>query len=226
MSDDAPDRKIRHHPSEATLVAYAAGSLWEGAAVVVAVHLVHCAQCATNVRLAEKVGGVILDSLPPAPLAPEMLQRTMSRLNDVPDDIATNGDVPHPRRVKAVLGESQSSVSSLLRDADWRWLAPGIRRAALLRGPDEGALHLLRVRPGTALPQHSHRGTELTLVIAGAFVDEAGHYGPNDVAEADEAVSHEPLAEGSEECVCLIATQGRLRFGTLLSRVFGAFARI
>lgn len=226
MSDDAPDREIRHHPSEATLVAYAAGGLWEGAAVVVGAHLVHCARCAATVRLAEKVGGVILDSLPPAPVAPGMLERTMSRLNGVPDGITVNADVPHPRRVTAAPGESQSRVSSLLHDAEWRWLAPGIRRAVLLRGPGEGALHLLRVRPGTALPQHSHRGTELTLVIAGAFVDEAGRYGPNDVAEADEAVSHEPVAEGSGECVCLIATQGRLRFGTLLSRVFGAFARI
>ncbi|GGC72615.1 anti-sigma factor [Siccirubricoccus deserti] len=217
---------IRHHPSEATLVSYGAGNLWEAAAVVVGAHLIHCAQCAATVRLAEKVGGAILDSLPPAALAPVMLERAMSRLNEVSSDVAAKADAQHPRRVTAVQGEGHSILPSLLRNAEWRWLAPGIRRAVLLRQPDDGTLHLLRVRSGTALPQHSHRGIELTLVIAGAFVDAAGHYGPDDVAEADEAVSHQPTAEGQDECVCLIATQGRLRFGSLASRLFSAFARI
>jgi putative transcriptional regulator len=217
VTDEAPG--IRHHPSEATLVAYAAGSLWAAAAVVVGAHLVRCARCAGTVRLAETVGGTILGGLPPAPLAPGMLERTLSRLDEGPGGVAAQADPPHPR-------EGRSIVPSLLRAAKWRWLAPGVRRAVLLRRHEEGTLHLLRIRPGTALPQHSHRGTELTLVIAGAFADEAGRYGPDDVAEADEAVSHRPVAGGPEDCVCLVATQGRLRFGTLLSGVFGAFARI
>ena len=111
-------------------------------------------------------------------------------------------------------------------EARLRWLAPGLRHAVLLRGPESGTLRLLRVAPGTALPRHSHRGTELTLVLAGAFAEETGRYGPGDLAEVGEAVSHRPMAEGPEDCVCLVATQGRLRFGALLGRIFGALARI
>ena len=111
-------------------------------------------------------------------------------------------------------------------EARLRWLAPGLRHAVLLRGPASGTLRLLRVAPGTALPRHSHRGGELTLLLAGAFADETGRYGPGDLAEIGEEVSHQPKAEGPEDCVCLVATQGRLRFGALLGRIFGALARV
>ena len=66
-----------------------------------------------------------------------------------------------------------------------RWLAPGVRHAVLLRGRTEGTLRLLRVRPGTALPRHAHRGTELTLVLEGAFADETGRHGPYDLVEVE-----------------------------------------
>ena len=41
---------------------------------------------------------------------------------------------------------------------------------------------------GTAVPDHGHRGTELTLVLQGAFRDETDRFGPGDVEIADEAL--------------------------------------
>jgi putative transcriptional regulator len=113
-----------------------------------------------------------------------------------------------------------------LRDVRLRWLAPGLRHAVLLRGPADGTLRLLRVRPGTALPRHAHRGMELTLVLEGAFADETGRHGPGDLIEVDEATTHRPVAGGLTDCVCLIATEGRLRFAGLLGALFGAVARV
>ncbi|MBL6081381.1 cupin domain-containing protein [Belnapia sp. T18] len=77
-----------------------------------------------------------------------------------------------------------------VRNARLRRLAPGIRHAVLLRGPDGETLRLLRIKPGTALPRHSHRGTELTLVLKGAFADETGHYGPGGLAPPLRTVLH------------------------------------
>ena len=82
------------------------------------------------------------------------------------------------------------------------------------------------VPPGIALPRHAHRGAELTLVLEGAFVDETGRHGPGDLVEVDGEESHRPVAEGTADCVCLIATEGRLRFGGLLGALFGAVARV
>ncbi len=43
MSGGTTGTTIRHHPSEATLVAQAAGSLWKAAALIAEAHLDRCA---------------------------------------------------------------------------------------------------------------------------------------------------------------------------------------
>ena len=226
MSSGLPGTTIQHHPSEATLVAQATGTLWQAAAIVVRAHLGCCAKCSTTVRLAEAVGGALLDGLPPVPLASDALQRALDRLDNEADSALMGRNVLAAQQGPMADHQAHSVLLPGVRNARLRRLAPGIRHAVLLRGPDDEALRLLRVKPGTALPRHSHRGAELTLVLKGAFADETGHYGPGDFAEITEEMSHRPTAEGAVDCVCLIATQGRLRFGALLSRLFGVVARV
>lgn len=212
---------IRRHPSEATLVAYAAGTVWDAARPLIERHLELCAQCRTGLEWAEAVGGALLDELPPTPLAPGALDRVSERLR---------GDAGYSARSAlraSSAAEAEATVAPRgLRDVRLRWLAPGVRHAVLLRGPKSGTLRLLRVKPGTALPRHTHRGAELTLVLEGAFTDETGRHGPGDLVEVEEEVSHRPMAEGPVDCVCLIAAEGRLRFGGLLATLFGAVTRV
>lgn len=212
---------IRRHPSEATLVAFAAGTLRAAALRVVRGHLHVCPQCRADAHMGEAVGGILLDELPPSPLAPDTSRRVAALLGE-----KAGGHV-QPGAPEATAAETgpQSTLHEF-RDVRLRWLAPGVRHAVLLRGPADGTLRLLRVMPGTALPRHAHRGMELTLVLEGAFADEAGHHGPGDLVEVDAEASHQPVAEGPLGCVCLIATEGRLRFGGLIGALFGAVARI
>ena len=222
MSGGSGAPAIRRHPSEAMLVAHAAGTLWTAARPVVQGHLDLCEHCRAVFRFAEAVGGALLDELPPAPLSPDALQRVAGRLG------GRAGAPVQPAASPAPAAVAEEAAMSPLgrRDARLRWLAPGVRHAVLLRGPTEGTLRLLRVRPGTALPRHAHRGTELTLVLEGAFSDETGRHGPGDLAEVEGEESHRPVAEGTADCVCLVATEGRLRFGGLLGALFGAVARV
>ena len=211
---------IRRHPTEATLVAHAAGTLWSAARPVVQGHLEVCARCRATLALAEAVGGALLDELPPTPLAPGALQRVSQRLR------GGVGRPSAPGPALAATGAGPRVPPHGLRDVRLRWLAPGVKHAVLLRGPADGTLRLLRVKPGTALPRHAHRGTELTLVLEGAFTDELGRHGPGDLVEVEGQASHRPVAEGRTDCVCLVAAEGRLRFGGLLGAIFGAVARV
>jgi putative transcriptional regulator len=226
MSGGTIGTTIRHHPSEAMLVAQAAGSLWEAAALIVEAHLDQCAHCSATLRLAEAVGGALLDGLSPMPLAPDALRRAMDRLDEVDSGVPEGSNFSSAQQAPAAPRQEHSLVRQKAHNTRLHWLAPGIGHAVLLNRPGNGTLRVLRVKPGTALPRHSHRGSELTLVLEGAFVDETGHYGPGDLAEVDETISHRPVAEGPTDCVCLIATQGRLRFNGLLTRLFGAIARV
>ena len=61
------------------------------------------------------------------------------------------------------------------------------------------------------LPEHGHHGGELTLVLRGGFSDVTGRYGPGDVEDVDNEIEHRPVAD-PEGCVCLVGSEGPVRF--------------
>ena len=206
-----------HHAAEATLVCHAAGGLDEASRAVVATHLYACPHCREVARLAEAVGGQLLDGLAPASLAPDALAHALARL-DRPAPPAP----PAPPADSAALGDI-ALPPSLLRYARrpgglgrWRWVAPGIRHIRLLPEPgaprDGSTLYLLKLAPGSKVPEHGHRGHETVCVLAGSYSDRLGRFGPGDLAEADAEVVHQPVADAGQDCICLIATTAPLRF--------------
>ena len=58
-----------HHPSDATLLVYAAGALGEGLSLAVAGHLAFCSACRDAVGAGDAIGGALLDTLAPVGLS-------------------------------------------------------------------------------------------------------------------------------------------------------------
>ncbi|SDG89145.1 ChrR family anti-sigma-E factor [Roseospirillum parvum] len=216
----------RHHPSEATLMAFAAGALDEGLALVVSCHLVSCPACRALVAEGEMIGGALLDSSQPAPLADDALSRMMARLDEPepPPPPATDGNAPAwmpaplARQMNALHGPSWAAQAR--RSLGWRWLAPGVRQLSVMRRTrGGGTARLLSIAPGTTLPHHDHGGLELTCVLDGAFHDERALYQTGDVAELEPDTPHQPVAEGNHPCLCLIANEQPTRFSGLVGRL-------
>jgi len=84
---------------------------------------------------------------------------------------------------------------------------------------------LLRIRGGAAMPQHSHDGDELTLVLQGAFGDEGGHFARGDLAMTDDHVDHRPVADIGIDCICLTVTTDNLRLTGPFMRFLNPFMR-
>jgi putative transcriptional regulator len=66
----------------------------------------------------------------------------------------------------------------------------------------------------------------MTLVLAGGFSDESGHFVRGDVAEADPSVNHQPVADPGEDCLCLAVTDAPLRLTGPFGRLLNPFLRI
>ena len=91
---------------------------------------------------------------------------------------------------------------------------------------DDGMRAILyRIRGGKAMPQHTHDGAEVTLVIRGAFADKSGRFGPGDVAITDEDVDHIPVAEAGQECVCFAVIDAPVRLTGRFGRWFNRFVK-
>ena len=222
---NAGDRTPQRHPSEATLLAHASGSLGVAHRFVVATHAMNCADCHNAILAAERIGGVLLDGLAPTALQPEALRLCLARLETATASTRAHRPADPPPRVgKLMLPPALHG----LQPGKLRWLAPGVRHATLFKD-ERGTLHLLRVNSNMALPQHSHRGLELACVLQGACHDESGQYLAGDVSEVgdeDETAAqqggnreHLVVTDPPGDCVCILATTGRLRFRNPLVRL-------
>jgi putative transcriptional regulator len=208
---------IRHHLTDRLLMSYAAGALPEAFSLLVATHVSLCDECRARLASYDALGGAVLDSDAVA-MADGSLDAVMARL-DAPE-------VSHITRPRGLLPEPlQGYIGTDLLSVNWRSLGMGVRQAILPTSRAASA-RLLYIPAGQAVPDHGHRGTELTLVLQGAFRDATDRFGPGDVEIADQDMQHTPVAEAGLPCICLAATDARLRFTSLIPRLLQPIFRI
>lgn len=216
--------KISLHPDDSTIIAYAAAALTEGFSLVVAAHLEYCPSCRQRLNDAQAFGGALLMDLkptqPPAGGLDDIWARIETAGADERRTAATATDEVLPGVLLPFLQGGFDAIP-------WRRLAPGIDQHRFDEVESgEGGVRLLSIAPGITIPEHTHRGGELTLVLKGAYQDEIGLFRRGDLADLDPSVSHQPMATKEEPCICLIATDKPLRFSGLVGRMLQPFIDI
>jgi putative transcriptional regulator len=199
---------------------YAAGALPHAFDLVVASHVSMSDDARARLAGYEAMGGVVLSDMNEARIAEDSLERTLAKIAGAPNRKAParpeNGIFPEPLR--NVVGGDADAVK-------WRSLGLGAKQC-VLQSDDGASARLLYIPAGQAMPEHGHRGMELTLVLQGAYRDEADRFARGDVEFADQTTDHTPVAEGDVDCICLVATDQRLRFKGLLPRIAQPFIGI
>lgn len=208
---------VTRHPDTAWLMDYANGTLSRNFELILAAHLMACPQCARELRAAERLGAELMMQGAPAPLA--LAADRITHAETV--DCTWVSDRPAP----AVNGEALDLPSVVSKYLDcgigalpWRRAGRGLE-VARLRATDEDRLWLVKAAPGTVLPRHTHSGSELTLVLKGAFFSGDTIYAAGDIEDADETVDHQPVVTRDSECLCLAVTDGPLKFRGWLPRL-------
>jgi len=200
---------------------YAAGQLPEAFNLVVATHVSLCDECRAQLASFDAVGGAILEEAAEISMGEDALARALARIEDLPQ--ATRSEPLKPAGIfPAPLADYVGGDLSSVR---WRRVGGGVRQAILPTGAD-ATVRLLYIPAGTAVPDHGHRGMELTLVLQGAFADENDRFNRGDIEIADEELEHTPVALAGEDCICLAATDAPLRFRGLIPRLAQPLLRI
>jgi putative transcriptional regulator len=226
---------IHHHLSDATLGAFTAGALIESISLVVASHISNCPDCRKRRDQLEDIGGIQLQHTEPEDMSPDALEKVMIKLgkqklplaSDPPNDsISSFSNESSPRRGNPEIPKPlRAYVPDRLEDVDWKSMAPGIKYFAIAGlNTADGTLSLLKIAPGVNIPEHRHQGIELTQVLKGSFSDEVGRFGVGDIADLDDDIKHQPIADTNEACICLIATEAPLKFTGLMPRLVQYFS--
>lgn len=219
---------ITSHPSSAVLLDHVTGSLGFAHRCVLATHLRRCSTCQDTVLFLERVGSQLISAMEPVEPPPDLLDKC---LTSVAQESSSRGKRKKSRHQLELAHELAGIASppSLddLKPGRLRWLAPGLWHRTLWHD-EYSTLHFIRVKPGVSLPGHRHRGLELTCVLSGAYHDGNGKlYAAGDVSEEDDDDEDNPrhdedhlvMAELSQDCVCVMATTGRLLFNGWMARL-------
>mgnify|MGYP000333155244 CR=1 FL=1 len=222
--NDKMTNDIKHHLSDDVLLAYAGGNLAEAFNLIVAVHISMCDTCRAQSETFEALGGGILDTMTSEiGLDEGSLEATMARIAQQDSNAIK---APRPRQRDAVLPQPlMDYVGGGLDTIRWRPVGMGVNQAILKTSP-EATARLLLIPAGAAMPNHSHSGTEMTLVLKGAFQDDDGYFARGDVETAGSDLHHTPVADIHEDCICLAVTEAPLRFTGILPRLAQRFFRI
>jgi putative transcriptional regulator len=212
--------QIKHHLTDALLMAYSAGNLPEAFNLTVAAHISMCDECRARLEAFDSVGGALVEESEAVEMSSGSLNAVLERLKDPSESpkkqSKSKGVLPAPL---------QDYIGGDINAVRWKSIGMGVKQAILPTSRDATA-RLLFIPAGAAVPDHGHHGTELTLVLKGAFADEVDHFGPGDIEVANEELDHTPVADIGEDCICLAATDAPLKFKGLIPRLAQPFLRI
>lgn len=210
---------VNHHPSEALLLDYVSGTLGETWSLGIATHLALCPACRRTIGVLEAIGGDMLEAIEPVQMTDDATARMMARLdvNDEPDDAAD----PAPLRSESLVFPQPllGYLGKGLADLKWQRLGMGAFQLLIQTQEKDVTARLLRIPAGRPVPEHTHRGLELTLILSGEFSDVTGTYKRGDLQEADDTLEHQPCAGQNEDCICLAITDAPLKFRSLAARI-------
>jgi putative transcriptional regulator len=197
------EQEQRYH---ALLLDYVAGSLPRGPAFVVGAHLALQPQARAVTQTFDSAGGAFLDALEPVAIgAPIWLE------HETPADSA-NHALRHQDDVAHVL--------SSLDHGRWRR-----NLAGMLTMPVPGCdVELLKLEAGRRVPEHGHKGLEITLVLSGALDDGDQLYRRGQMLVHDEDSEHQPGAAPGSDCICLIAQTAPIRLKGTLGWILNRFS--
>ena len=215
---------IKHHLTDDLLMAYSTGDLPEAVNLIVATHISLCDECRAALASFETIGGAVLENCDNVSMSVDSLSSVINQIRRQDNQIIAR-EVAAPRGDDVLPAPLSDYVEGGLENVKWRSVGMGVKQAVLKTSEDATA-RLLYIPAGTAVPDHGHNGMELTLVLKGAFQDEDGYFGRGDIEIASEDLHHTPVADISEDCICLAVTDAPLQFKGLVPRIAQPFLGI
>ena len=210
---------INYHPDSRMLNEFTAGSLPLAQSACVSLHLNYCSVCQRESRKLQQMGGMLFERLAPCEVDSSLLDSVMARL-----------DEPAPLTYEAkttAADESPALMRRLMKgeykDLEWDRINSGLQISRLHTGDVANEFALYHIKAGRTIPRHTHKGTELTLVLEGSFSDEAGVYQRGDFLMRDAEHEHTPTAAKSEDCICIGVLDAPIKFTGWNYRVLNPF---
>ncbi len=227
---------IQHHPDDNLLVEFANGTLDTAQAIAVNTHLHFCTKCQQNVQRIEQIGGVMLATLEPQPLAEDSFDKLMDSLEALPATTAKKALSPKPQRsenskeaeeLSKQYGPLPTVVTKMInnRSLKWRHVNSSLETRPLVAGQQIHQVSLQKINAGGIVPEHDHRGTEMTVILKGSFSDKQGIYQEGDFVVKQPGDIHQPISASNIDCLCLSVESAPVKLTGFWGRILNPFIK-
>lgn len=216
---------IKLHPTQYQLEAFAQGILPPAEALIVSAHCDMCQECQSIVSNHNEL------------LAQEAFGSTAELGEEYNDILANIIHLPQAKptvvkpQIKSIEldGKSFELPRALQRYAtktgNWSKLVGKLWQAPVDLG-DMGVANFIYMEKGGSVPEHTHRGTEHTLVINGEFSDGLNDYDTGDLIFMDGQNVHAPQSHADEGCLVFTIVDQPLHFTSGLARLLNPFSHL
>lgn len=218
---------------EILLMDYAAGTLDRAHNILVASYLTLSPAGRRYVSDCEALGAAMMEHLcDEATMEKTCLESVLARIDCEDNHYTDINSMEEPGRMDsfhiencAALPRPLAQMLSYSKKSSIKWTGnlTGIEWIDLKFDDSPTRARLIRCCPGFVLPHHHHHGTEITLVLDGAFEDSSGRYVRGDLVIMDDGSDHKPEADKDLGCVILTLNVSPIRFTGVLTRFLNPF---
>ncbi|MEX2321140.1 MAG: ChrR family anti-sigma-E factor, partial [Saccharospirillum sp.] len=202
------------------LVEFAAGTCHTGMSVAISVHLHYCAQCRVALSELESTSAVLFEQQAAAPVADSAFDLLMQRIQHEPavEPVVKPVSRRFPKALATLLPES-------LDELDWRQPMKNLRVSHLMTDESGMIIGLHHMKAGGQVPNHYHRGDEISVVLEGGFSDQLGSYGVGDFIVRTPSDTHSPRADAHEDCLMLSVVTAPVKLTGVLGWLLNPFLK-
>lgn len=213
---------IKFHPCHEHLVAYTRGELPAAMAAAVAVHCELCPECRAAVAaMNEQEAENHFDDVESDDLLLDMNAMIEAITCDKTVDLCS----AQQKKTLTVNERSYVLPKALTNVAIGKWSGLGnISRSRVSLDDGEIRASLLQILPGGSVPEHTHNGFEITVLLDGTFHDEMGEYHPGDFIMLTEDDHHNP--QTTEGCLCYTVLNDALHFNRGMNKLLNPIGKL
>ncbi len=208
---------ISYHPDSRFLTDFAAGNQPLAEAICVSAHLEFCGKCRAHVQQLKELGSTLFSGLDPEIPASDSFDRVMEQIAAGDAEVATPPTATEPAahamdvssplaqvRIPKALGRWSRRG---LGDIRWAQFGKALRVAPLGIPGETRETAIYDIKAGGCMPEHEHRGEEITVLLKGSFSDADGSYSQGDFVVRYAGEAHQPTATLDTDCICLVCLE-------------------
>lgn len=219
---------ISFHPKFTDLQTFSAGNCEPAKALMISAHVDMCPKCQHDcIDIQNEMAGELIAQPASSLSMDSQYYAMMSNITELPVAVSRP---PEASSTSIELDGKFFELPRTLRrhvrnTGNWSRLVGKLWQAPVDLG-DIGKANFMYMEKGGRVPEHTHRGTEMTLVVDGQYGDGIAEYDCGDFTIMDNHHNHLPHSEADDGCLVFTIVEQPLHFTSGIARLLNPFSHL